>query len=63
MPPAPVPPPSPPWPVPKLLFRIEDLDHEGADVFLEAVQPKVALREAIAASFKWLYTEATVPRK
>lgn len=57
---APVPPPL--WPVPKLDLRIDDLDHEGADIFLNAVQPKVALREAILASFKWLYTPETVPR-
>jgi len=61
MPPAPSP-PCPPWPVPKLHLRIDDLDHEGTDIFLNAVQPKVALREAILASFKWLYTPETAPR-
>jgi len=61
MPPAPLP-ASLPWPVPKLHLRIDDLDHEGADIFLNAVQPKVALREAILASFNWLYTPETVPR-
>ncbi|KDR85566.1 hypothetical protein GALMADRAFT_218663 [Galerina marginata CBS 339.88] len=62
MPPAPVPPPPRPWPLPKLLLRIDDLDHEGTDIFLGAVNPKVALQEAVLASFKWLYTPTTVPR-
>jgi len=58
MPPVPIP---PPWPIPKFKLTIEDLDHEGVDIFLTAVQPKVALREAVIASFKWLYTPETVP--
>ena len=67
MPPIPVPPPSPPppppkkWPIPKFRITIEDLDHEGADIFLNAVQPKVALREATIASFNHLYTTETAP--
>jgi hypothetical protein len=58
-----VPPPLPPplWPMPKFKIAIEDLDHEGADIFLTAVQPKVALREAAIASFKQLYTPETAP--
>ena len=70
MPPIPVPPPSPPpplppkkWPIPKFKITIEDLDHEGADIFLNAVQPKVALREATIASFNHLYTTETAPTK
>jgi hypothetical protein len=59
MPPLPLPPPL--WPMPKFKFTIEDLDHEGADIFLTAVQPKVALREAAIASFKQLYTPETAP--
>ncbi|KAF8167508.1 hypothetical protein B0H34DRAFT_646728 [Crassisporium funariophilum] len=62
MPPAPVPPPLP-WPIPKFNLRIEDLDHQGVDIFLAAVQPKVALREAVIASHKWLYTQDTAPMK
>ena len=63
MPPISIPssPPSSPWPIPKFKLTIEDLDHEGVDIFLSAVQPKVALREAVIASFKWLYTPETVP--
>ena len=61
MPPIPVPPPIPTWPMPKLKLTIEDLDHEGAEIFLTAVQPKVALREAVIASFKQLYTLETAP--
>lgn len=60
MPPLP-PPPSHPWPIPKFKLTIEDLDHEGVDIFLAAVEPKVALREAVIASFKWLYTPETAP--
>lgn len=64
MPPISVPPPLPPlplWLLPKFKLIIEDLDHEGADIFLAAVQPKVALREAAIASFKHLYTPETAP--
>ena len=64
MPPIPVPPPLPPppiWPMPKFKITIEDLDHEGADIFLTAVQPKVALHEATLASFNHLYTSETAP--
>ena len=62
MPPISVPPPSPPvWPIPKFKITIEDLDHEGADIFLKEVQPKVALRESAIASFKHLYTPETAP--
>ncbi|CAA7268062.1 unnamed protein product [Cyclocybe aegerita] len=50
------------WPIPKFNLRIEDLDHEGADIFLGAVKPKEALREAVMASFNHLYTLQTVPR-
>ncbi|CAA7268060.1 unnamed protein product [Cyclocybe aegerita] len=72
MPPAPVPPPAPPpppppappkaWPVPKLLLRVDDLEHDGADVFFQAVQPKQAMYDAVMASFRWLYTPETVPK-
>ena len=61
MPPISVPPPLPQWPIPKFKIIIEDLDHEGADIFLTAVEPKVALREAAIASFKHLYTPETAP--
>ena len=59
MPPISVPPPL--WPIPKFKLTIDDLDHEGADIFLTAVQPKVALRDAAIASFKHLYTPETAP--
>jgi len=60
MPPAPVP-PSQPWPVPQIRLRIDDIEHEGADIFFDAVKPKGAMQEAVHASFKWLYTPETVP--
>ena len=57
-----IPPPLPPsWPMPNFKITIENLDHEGAVIFLDAVQPKVALREAAIASFKHLYTPETAP--
>lgn len=51
------------WPHPKLRIRVEDLDHEGAEIFYDTVKPKEALREAIMASFTCLYTVKTVPRR
>ncbi|KAF8956076.1 hypothetical protein BDZ97DRAFT_221480 [Flammula alnicola] len=51
------------WPMPQLLIRVDDLDHEGVDVFFAAVKPKDALREAVMASFNWLYTLESVPTK
>ncbi|KAF5385022.1 hypothetical protein D9615_001110 [Tricholomella constricta] len=60
---APTPVPEPEWPVPRLSLRIEDLAHPGASIFLEAVNPLKALRAAVIASFTWLYTPATVPKK
>jgi hypothetical protein len=57
----PVPPPE--WPMPRLQLHIEDLDHEGTEIFLNAVNPQVAMREAVMASFRWLYSPGTVPQK
>ena len=47
--------------LPKFKLTINDLDHEGVDIFLSAVQPKEVLREATIASFKHLYTPETAP--
>ncbi|KAG5642169.1 hypothetical protein DXG03_003530 [Asterophora parasitica] len=58
--PAPVPQPDR-WPIPRLSLRIENLAHPGASIFLEAVNPLAALREAVIASFTWLFTPETVP--
>lgn len=51
------------WPMPKLLIRVDDLAHDGADVFFGAVKPKEALTAAVMASFNHLYTLENVPRK
>jgi len=64
-------PPTPPppvqldlsWPIPKLKLRIDDLDHEGVGIFLKAIDPNEALRQAVMASFEWLYALETVPRR
>ncbi|KAG5652921.1 hypothetical protein H0H81_003064 [Sphagnurus paluster] len=58
---APIPPPSE-WPIPKFSLRIDDLAHPGATIFLHAVDPLAALRDAVVASFTWLYTLETVPK-
>ncbi|KAI0673710.1 plant basic secretory protein [Trametes maxima] len=62
MPPPPSPhEPEPAWPIPTLNFRIEDLAHPGAKLFLDNVRPGVALREAVVTVCSWLYTPETVP--
>ncbi|KAL0575240.1 hypothetical protein V5O48_006731 [Marasmius crinis-equi] len=43
------------WPEPQLNFRVEDLEHPGAHLFFDHIHPIKALKEAMAASFKWLY--------
>lgn len=58
---APTPPEEPSWP--QFDLRVEDLAHPGVPIFFEAVQPLAALREAVVASFKWLYTPETAPTK
>ncbi|KAF7337702.1 Plant basic secretory protein [Mycena sanguinolenta] len=57
-------PPTPPteWPFPKFNIRVEDLEHRGAVLFFEHIQPLDALRKAVLASFEWLYaTPANAP--
>jgi hypothetical protein len=62
--PAPAPAPTPqPWLLPKLKLHIEDLGHEGASIFLGAVNPKDALKIAVEASHRWLYTQDNPPPK
>ena len=51
------------WPIPRFCMQVEDVDHEGAISFLEAVKPKQALHEAVMASFNCLYTLQNVPTK
>lgn len=51
------------WPMPKLNIRVEDLDHEGVDIFFDAVKPKDALKTSVLASFNQLYTLTNVPTK
>ncbi|KAG2022717.1 hypothetical protein CC2G_000444 [Coprinopsis cinerea AmutBmut pab1-1] len=60
---APIPPnPNPSWPLPKFNLTIHDIDHEGVEVFLNAVRPKDVLRQAVLASYQWLYTEECPPQ-
>ncbi|KAI0319032.1 hypothetical protein OF83DRAFT_866891 [Amylostereum chailletii] len=59
MPPTPTP---PDWPIPKLTLRVEDLDHPGAKLFFDSVDPTRVLHDAVAAVFTWLYiTRANAP--
>lgn len=61
--PAPAPPAPPPWPLPRLRLQIDDLEHEGASVFLDNVNPKQAMTTAVRASYRWLYSEDNLPPK
>lgn len=45
------------------MLRVEDLDHEGATIFLDNVKPKEALKLAVEASYTWLYTPLTAPKQ
>ncbi|KAL1748938.1 hypothetical protein HDZ31DRAFT_79293 [Schizophyllum fasciatum] len=59
-------PPFPPgdtidWPIPRLSIRVDDLAHEGAVTFFNVVDPLAALKEAVTASFTWLYSTETHP--
>ncbi|KAF9270755.1 BSP-domain-containing protein [Marasmius fiardii PR-910] len=55
--------PSPPrnpttnWPEPQLNFRVEDLEHPASQIFLEHINPVIAMTEAMASTFKWLYAQ------
>ncbi|KAI4526620.1 plant basic secretory protein [Schizophyllum commune Loenen D] len=49
------------WPIPRLSIRVDDLAHEGAVIFFDVVDPLAALREAVTASFAWLYTKEKHP--
>ncbi|TCD66478.1 hypothetical protein EIP91_001303 [Steccherinum ochraceum] len=51
------------WPIPSFRLRCEELEHPGAKLFFEHVNPVELLREAVLAVFTWLYTEETVPRQ
>jgi hypothetical protein len=58
---APTPPTEPTWP--RFDLRVEDLTHPGVSIFFQSVEPLTALRDAVVASFKWLYTPETAPTK
>ncbi|KAJ7201357.1 hypothetical protein GGX14DRAFT_465181 [Mycena pura] len=51
----PTPPPTPEWPLPKFNLRVDDLAHPGVALFFDSVDAHAALRDAVLASFKWLY--------
>jgi hypothetical protein len=52
------------WPMPKLLFTVEDLDHPGAvRVFQGLREPKTFLQRSIIATYELLYTKQSVPTK
>ncbi|KAI0073945.1 plant basic secretory protein [Panus rudis PR-1116 ss-1] len=51
------------WPIPTLRLRVDDLEHPGAQIFFNHIQPYDALRTAIMSVYTWLYTLETVPRE
>jgi len=56
------PPPSflPSWHIPNFVLRVDDLNHEGASIFLNNFHRDV-LQSAVEASYTWLYTPLTAP--
>lgn len=50
------------WPIPTFRIRVDDVGHQGAQLFFEHVKPYEALKEAVLAVFQWLYTLETVPK-
>ncbi|EGN97607.1 hypothetical protein SERLA73DRAFT_92786 [Serpula lacrymans var. lacrymans S7.3] len=52
---------TPHYTLPKFNIRVEDLSHPGAVLFFDNVQPALALKDAVLASFTHLYTPKTVP--
>jgi len=50
----------PSWHIPNLLLRIEDLNHQGAAIFLNNFHRDI-LQSAVEASYTWLYTPLTAP--
>lgn len=63
-PPKPKVPPRPDeWPIPTFRLRVDDLNHPGAQLFFKNVNANEALKDACIASFVWLYTLESVPRK
>jgi len=56
-----MPPPAlPSWNIPNFVLRVDDLNHEGATIFLDNFH-RDALQTAVEASYKWLYTPLTAP--
>ncbi|KAH7885991.1 hypothetical protein F5I97DRAFT_1936936 [Phlebopus sp. FC_14] len=47
--------------MPTFILRIDDLDHQGAAIFLDSVNPRDALKLAVEASYTSLYTSLSVP--
>ena len=61
---APVPPSEPEWPIPKLLFIVEDMACPGGvKVFQGLDNPAAFLQNCIINIYKLLYTKKTVPTK
>lgn len=62
--PPPLPPNKPSPSIPTLTLRIDDVNHPGVAIFLGSVaDSSIALRNAVLASFTWLYTPETIPTK
>jgi len=50
----------PPWKIPNFVLRIENLNHEGATIFLRHFTRDL-LQSAVEFSYTWLYTPLTAP--
>jgi hypothetical protein len=58
----PVPPSEPEWPMPKLLFVVEDMASPGGiKTFQALTNPAEFLQECIVNIYKLLYTRKSVP--
>ena len=55
MPPPPLTPPRPDWPIPTISLRIDDLSHPGIKLFFDNVNPITVMRDAVVAVLQWLY--------
>jgi hypothetical protein len=61
---APVPPSEPEWPMPKLLFVVEDMATPGGiKVFQGLTNPAQFLQKCIIDIYNLLYTRKSVPTK
>lgn len=54
---------KPAWPVPRLLFKVNDMDSQGARKFFKHVNASEAVHAAVLDVFVWLYTAESAPKQ